>query len=223
MPVGVPTGLRALLVIPPSIVILALVLNTLLLQGITPSNTLAAEYPFIDGEVIERFPEQNPLPAHFRMKLDGYNIRPLATFNMRARVLAMKIYYEDRESEVSPIDFVMGWGPMSDASVIRQFTIEQKNRWCFWEARQPTVTAEQVINNSANMHMVPANREIALKLGRVSRYDIVSVRGYLIEVTAEDGWTWTSSLIRGDTGNRACEIIWVQQISVDSQESGIVS
>jgi hypothetical protein len=32
-------------------------------------------------------------------------------------------------------------------------------------------------------------------------------------VDGDDGFTWSSSLSREDTGNGACELIWIEQLS----------
>lgn len=43
---------------------------------------------------------------------------------------------------------------------------------------------------------------------------IVRFHGYLIEARRDDGWHWRSSLTRNDTGNGACELIWVEDLEV---------
>jgi hypothetical protein len=49
----------------------------------------------------------------------------------------------------------------------------------------------------------------AVRVGQV-----VKIIGKLVEVQASDGWRWRSSLTRKDTGNGACELIYVEAISV---------
>jgi hypothetical protein len=38
--------------------------------------------------------------------------------------------------------------------------------------------------------------------------------GYLVEVRGRDGFRWRSSLTREDTGNGACELVWVEKLDV---------
>jgi hypothetical protein len=66
--------------------------------------------------------------------------------------------------------------------------------------------------NSSNIHLVPANPEIAGRLRRIKRDDVLAIGGTLIEVTAPDGWRWRSSLSREDTGEGACELLLLQQL-----------
>jgi hypothetical protein len=43
---------------------------------------------------------------------------------------------------------------------------------------------------------------------------VVRLEGYLVEARADDGWRWRSSLTREDTGNGACELVWVERLDV---------
>jgi hypothetical protein len=49
------------------------------------------------------------------------------------------------------------------------------------------------------------------RLRSVAGGDIIELRGYLVEVTAPDGWHWRSSLSRTDSGDGACELMWVTE------------
>ena len=65
------------------------------------------------------------------------------------------------------------------------------------------------------MHLIPGNDEV----DRVMKSDtqkgsIVQFSGYLVSISAKDGWRWKSSLTRRDTGNGACELVWVKQMKV---------
>jgi hypothetical protein len=46
--------------------------------------------------------------------------------------------------------------------------------------------------------------------------DVVRLRGYLVRVTAEDGWSWLSSTSRSDTGDGSCEVMWIEGVEVYS-------
>jgi hypothetical protein len=43
--------------------------------------------------------------------------------------------------------------------------------------------------------------------------DLVELEGYLVYVKG-DNFTWNSSLTRNDTGDGACEVLYVEKISV---------
>lgn len=144
----------------------------------------------------------------------GYKIQPLAEFSIKSRVLSVENYASGREADLSPIDLAMGWGRMSDTAVISQLHISQGNRFYFWRYdNQPPIPTGEIISHSANMHMIPASPEIEKVLKAVKPGEVVTLSGYLVEATANDGWRWRSSLTREDSGAGACEVIWVKEIA----------
>jgi hypothetical protein len=141
----------------------------------------------------------------------GWNIRALATYDITARVLHKKRYWADPTSDLVPWDFAVGWGPMSDSAILRQLSISQGNRFYFWEYQDnPPIPDPQIICHSANMHLIPSSSAVWRALWWASKDDIIHLTGYLVEATRPDGGTWRSSLSRTDTGNGACELMWVQ-------------
>ncbi|MEW8102856.1 MAG: hypothetical protein AB2785_13945 [Candidatus Thiodiazotropha endolucinida] len=145
----------------------------------------------------------------------GYSIKPMARFEMSARVLGREDYSFDREAELAPIDLAVGWGPMSDEHVLDRIEISQGGRWYRWHAREMPLQRREIQHNSANMHMIPKDEVIADLLDEVRLGHIVHLRGYLVEARAPDGWYWRSSLSRKDTGARACELIFVESLSIE--------
>jgi hypothetical protein len=103
---------------------------------------------------------------------------------------------------------------MSDSSVLSELSISQSGRFYHWSYRTPPLPVQEITRHSANMHMVPADSRIKQKLKRLREGDIVELEGYLVRADAKDGWHWVSSLTREDSGNGACELVWVKDISV---------
>ena len=65
------------------------------------------------------------------------------------------------------------------------------------------------------MHLIPANNEVDRTMKSETRKgSIVQFSGYLVSISAMDGWRWKSSLTRKDTGSGACEVVWVKQMQV---------
>jgi hypothetical protein len=149
-----------------------------------------------------------------------YDIEPLATYDITARVLSVKRYPNgtDRFADVSSVDLALGWGRMADRDLLEQLNVRQDGRWYFVKWRGLPLTAEQVIESSANTHILPASPKIAEKLAGVKAGDVVTLRGYLVNTRGSDGWTWASSVTRTDTGGGSCESVWVEDVEVHSDE-----
>jgi hypothetical protein len=145
----------------------------------------------------------------------GHRITPLACFEIRARILGRERYRLDRAAELSPVDFALGWGPMSDTAILEGYSIQQRDRWYFWSSRTMPIPAEQVTSHSANMHMIPANGMVAERLLAMKVGQVVELHGQLVRADGKDGWTWVSSLSRTDTGDGSCEVFWVEAATAD--------
>lgn len=145
---------------------------------------------------------------------NDYFITPLADFQANARVLSRKNYGWGRESDLSPTDFALGWGRMSDETVYNDINIRQNNRYYHWRVKEFPIPRREIETQSANMHIIPANSSVERAIKRVQKGDIVSFRGKLVRAESADGWQWTSSLTRTDTGNGACELIYVEEFDI---------
>lgn len=139
---------------------------------------------------------------------------PLATFHLKARVLSSESYYLDSQADISPLDLALGWGPMSDQRVLDRLDIVQGNRCFVWQAigGELPIARSEVITHSSNMHMIPSTDEVRRSLKSIRTGEIVQLTGYLVGIQENGHWTWVSSLRRTDTGNGACEIVWVENV-----------
>ena len=159
-------------------------------------------------------PIQTKLPAVYRFSFKGQTITLLAEFDIEAKVLSREDYSYDESSALSPVDFALGWGRMSDEKVIENIEITQSGRWYRWNTDKFPIPRREIERSSANMHMVPATHKVEAILDDVDEGDIVHIRGYLMRADTTEGRYWVSSLTRNDTGGGACEIIFVQDISI---------
>ena len=149
------------------------------------------------------------------VQISGYQITPLAPFDMHARVLATKKYTSGKEADLAPVDLALGWGKMADLNITNQITISQSNRWYHWQVKEFPIPRREIETNSANMHLIPSSPEIAAAIQSAKVGQMVKFTGDLVEVTDSQGnWHWKSSLTRNDTGAGACELVLVKSFSV---------
>jgi hypothetical protein len=144
--------------------------------------------------------------------LNGYTLTPLASYTIEARVLSRENYSMGTEADLSPTDLALGWGPMSDETVLDKIEISQGNRFFFWRVQEFPIPQHEIEVHAANTHIVPASDLVKRQLSSVKKGQIVKIKGYLIEAKRPDGWHWTSSLTREDTGNGACEVLYATEL-----------
>ena len=157
-------------------------------------------------------PVQQPLQPQPRWQAYGHTFTGLAAFEVRARVLSTERYRFDPPAKLAPVDFALGWGPMSDSRVLDRLTIVQDNRWFHWAARELPIPEATIISHAANMHMIPGDAAVRSRLLDVKEGQVVRIRGFLVKAESAEGFGWVSSLSRTDTGNGACEVVWVESV-----------
>ncbi len=145
----------------------------------------------------------------------GADLTPVATFEMRARVLGKKRYRTGPGAGLLPYDLAVGWGPMSDTAVLERFSIRQGRRAYMWSTDAYPIPRRDVVRHSTNMHLIPATSGVEAALARVREGHVVRLRGRLVNVVAGDGSRWRTSTSRTDAGYGACEIVWVEALEVE--------
>ncbi len=160
----------------------------------------------------ENTPLQSPLdPAMTPRPFLDATVIPLAGFSLQARVLSREDYSMDEGARYAPVDLALGWGPMANPAIENTLKISQGGRWFNyrWDSNEPPLPLGTIISHAANMHMVPADAKIAKALEDVSAGDTIRVHGWLVRIERGDGFHWQSSLTREDSGNGACELVYV--------------
>lgn len=176
--------------------------------------------PFVSvgpGITAPNAPVQENLNQNSMMMVDEYFLTPVATFQIEARVLSTQRYRSGRESDLSPLDLTLGWGPMSDEINIEKIDIRQSARFYFWKTERFPIPRRDIETHSANMHMIPSSESVESRLKQIKPGETVTITGKLVNVEAADGWRWRTSLTRNDTGNGACEIVYVEKVEQASQ------
>lgn len=179
----------------------------------TVGNPLCPPPPRVAGDGA---PLQSPVPSGFpSLNVEDARLTALAGFSIQARVLSRRDYAYGREADYSPTDLALGWGRMDDAAVIQRLDIEQRGRWYHyrWGNAGPPIPSREIAMTSANMHLIPADASVATALSQVRADQQVRIDGWLVELSASDGWRWRSSLTRDDQGAGACEVIYACSIT----------
>ncbi len=175
------------------------------------------------GVLIASEPEQTTLlePA-VPIEHGAFHLKPLAHFALDARLLHRKIYRWDRESALAPVDLAVGWGPMSDQSVVDRLNITQSMRFFWYEYRNPPpIPKEEIVCHGTNLHIIPATSAIASRCKSLRIGTLIHLRGELVEATGPDIGAWRSSLSRTDSGNGACELVLVEELSPLRAEAAV--
>jgi hypothetical protein len=197
-------------------VLIVVALGTVWYQKVTIRNNdrlhqqLALSFYTLNDE-----PEQSDT-SEPGFEFKGFSIMPLAVFRIRARVLSKASYSYDFQSELSPLDLALGWNRMADPSIYEPINISQGGRWYRYSwSNSPPIPLQEIIENSANMHMIPADQSVERVLEQAETGRYIKIYGFLVEATNSSGWKWRSSLSRSDSGMGSCEVIFVVAAEIE--------
>ncbi|WP_109441056.1 hypothetical protein [Acinetobacter haemolyticus] len=139
------------------------------------------------------------------------SISVLQPFDGNFRILGSKVYHDDEQAKFSPIDYAVSLDLFADPEIARTISVRQYDRYLNWNMKTLPVPPDQAIKMVSNMHIIPANPEVAKQIKQVKRGDLVNLKGELVEVRDKD-LVWTSSLTPGGVGDGACELLRVSSI-----------
>ena len=147
------------------------------------------------------------------------------SYDIEALVVHTKDYRGDDNmaDAISPVDLGLAWGRVAELNEKVDFQWDQANRRCYCEVNSQEDMylvggMDYLSQNFSNNHIIPAEENVRKDIERVRRGDHIRLRGYLVNVdgvekkTGQGGYYWHSSTTRTDTGDGACEIIYVTNV-----------
>ena len=157
---------------------------------------------------------EQPVPLRGAVGPSQARLWARAKFDATVQVLSIAHYRDGWEGGLAPVDLAVGWGAMYQREAIDFVDITQNERFYFWKVPgTPPWTAKTVAENSANMHIIPANSSVLAQIRSLRPGDKVRLQGVLVDAEKPDGQFWNTSLTRTDTGPGACEIFLVLHLS----------
>lgn len=167
------------------------------------------------GMLAPAVPLQQRLDTPVEVELRGHRLTARARISLTARVLGSERYRIDSMARVVPYDLALGWGLMSDTSVLDRIDVSQGNRFYYWRTSDDSLPLRELARHSANMHLIAASGEVADAIAAARVGQVITLSGLLVDVRRPDGGSMRTSLSRDDTGAGACEIIWTESFSAE--------
>jgi hypothetical protein len=142
-------------------------------------------------------------------------------YEICGHVLSTQAYDATWTSEFSDVDIGLIWGTHIN-EFQNKFRFNQSGRFLFWRSENPVSDAErnEITSHIANVHTIPheGSKVIQRALRHVNNADSICLRGFLSELHDENGTVLQkSSLTRTDTGDGACELMWVDEVQIGTK------
>lgn len=146
----------------------------------------------------------------------------IKSYDISAIVVSTKKYSGTSLADaVSSKDVALAWGKVAEYNKKIDFNWSQSGRWCHWSVDDiddidVVGGVDGVTRQMSNNHLIAASSAIEKKIKKIKTGDYVRITGFLVNVDASDssgnGYWWYSSTSRDDTGDGACEIIYVKDV-----------
>ena len=135
----------------------------------------------------------------------------LAEYTVHGIVKGHKRYSDDL-SPLSRYDVALAWGDLNKEEIDKSIRYSQNGRWyTFLAEADSQVDSQYISNHSSNIHLIHKDSTILDKISKIGKNDYIRLKGYLVNVHFENS-PWETSLSRADTGNGACEIMYVTSV-----------
>lgn len=172
------------------------------------------EFKLTDNYIVSKPPIQKEINTRDVLYKNGYQLIIRDYFEVQGRVLSKRNYLGDERADISPMDMALGWGKMSDMSFLQQVEFRQNNRFLYWHVNEFPMPRKELEASASNMHLIPEDENIAQQLKTIKKGQVVTLYGYLVDVKAPDDFIWATSRSREDSGDGACEIIYVKNVKI---------
>jgi hypothetical protein len=145
------------------------------------------------------------------------HVVPRFAFDIPAVVASAESYSADLGAFLSPLDLVMTWGKLPDEPYRGRISYSQMGRFYFWRTSATDLDLHYIGTHSANMHLIPATKNLKRAFWKVGGGDRVRIEGLLVDVGMDNGFHWKTSTTREDDGPGACELIWVESLQIGNR------
>lgn len=161
-------------------------------------------------------------------------IKKLASYDITGKVEALKDFsgnfwsnffsFKAREmtNYISPRDLTLTWGKLAldenSNSISANQSLMNGQRvvmFSYTHALKEKYGEEYIKSHLSNNHIITLDDNLKKQLMKIKVTDIVRIKGYLVDVKFSNGGSWgPSSLVRNDTGNHSCEILYAEDIVI---------
>ena len=185
--------------------------------------------PLLDEPVQRAISE----PA-FKATVDGvsYYVRPRYAYDIAGLVVSLHqsdawwdTAHDDARDYLNLMDLCVVWGGNAASGIYRRVSFSNSEWSCDWSYPSSVDAAAFSLAQISNNHLLAADAHVAHLLKRIHKGDQVRLHGMLADYGVMHGsgipdYLRVSSDTRLDTGNGACEIVYVTSVELLSTGGG---
>ena len=154
-----------------------------------------------------------------------YDITPLFNYELYGLVVSehnskgwFDYYHEEWKDFINLKDVCIVWGDNIETEVYQELKFRNGSFTCYIDSKPSAdkTAVFQKFNNSAlsNNHLLSENDIINQEIIKAVKGDQIYLKGYLVQYSQQDGFKRGSSVSRTDTGDGACETIYITDFKI---------
>ena len=160
--------------------------------------------------------------AAFQTTVKGvtYTVQPLYTYDLYGMIVSQHsadtwwdYLHRAWSDNLNITDLCVVWGDNARFPGLKEISFSSGQFQCFWEWRSEEAGKAFDPYQISNNHLLSDNPSLAKKMRATRIGDQVHFRGYLAEYSHNHGFPFKrgTSIVRTDTGNGACETVYVEE------------
>ncbi|MCX7552858.1 hypothetical protein OS175_03115 [Marinicella sp. S1101] len=207
-----------------------LVLSFLLaMVSFTKRNDFTADFvphPLLKHEPIQQSINQQPYNIEYQQ--ETFTIMPKYDYELFGLVVSYRLHDSDggwmihaqNKDHINVADYCVVWGASADASILAHFSFSNGQFTCNFQTQSNQAWEAFNQNQISNNHLLAVDEHLRETIDEINIGDVIHIKGKLAHYINPLGGERGTSVVRTDTGNGACETIWVEAIGIiDSMTS----
>lgn len=156
----------------------------------------------------------------FNYRNDSYKIIPQADYELWGLIISHNnigkigdIYHTEESVDLK--DACVLWGENLETGAYLKGKYKSGSWTCYWDFKTYEDYHSFNENEVANNHLITADPDIQNRIRNLKIGNQIHIKGNLVNYENEKtGWKRSTSMTREDTGNGACEVIFVEELEV---------
>ena len=168
-------------------------------------------------------PIQQPIQSsEFSVNVDGndYFIQPLYDYEIYGLVVSYRLHNGDTGAHLrwgdylNVADYCVVWSKSAFSKKLSEFNFRNQEWTCYWQTSSSKALSSFDPAKLSNNHLITADSRIRDSIKKINIGDQIKIKGWLSSYRSTDRHIRGTSINRIDTGNGACETIYVNEIEI---------
>jgi hypothetical protein len=149
-----------------------------------------------------------------------YAVQPLYTYELHGLVVSYRYHggnspiHRLSNDHLNMMDLCVVWGDTALSPYLRLIQFWSGQFTCNWSWSNRSLADVIHPNQISNNHLLSTDPEMRKAVKKVRVGDQIRLEGYLAQYSNQFGNTRGTSITREDSGNGACETVWVQEFEI---------